>query len=257
MATQEAQDEPELVELHFELEIDYRHAFEENEIITRCIAEVMKIPKQDVFFDGVDEIMKDNQFCGLFRGHIPTTKHEIEKLVSIFYNSLQTQELQQKIVEYSGIDNPQLEIRELYETDQNEEETFNETDQYDMGGNNNNQQMQQNNNMVSPTNGMNINMNMNGGLDAIDGQQLQMHDPYGNINDNPTQQKEQQILRRDQHDQRDIDELQYKQQESRDLNSMESMLEDLKDLLESFITDTTSQFDQLLENCQKQMNEDF
>lgn len=38
---------------------------------------------------------------------------------------------------------------------------------------------------------------------------------------------------------------------------MESMLEDLKGLLNDFITDTTSQFDELLENCAKQMNEDF
>lgn len=203
--TQDAQDEPELVELHFELEIDYRHAFEENEIITQCIAEVMKIPKGDVFFDGVDEIMKDNQYCGLFRGHIPTTKHEIEKLVSIFYNSLQTQVLQRKIVDYSGIENPVLEIRELYETDQNEEETFDD---------NYNQSLNHPSNNIIDTNNDNMQINING-LDAIDGQQ--MMDPY---NSNPTQQQNMnEQLRRDR-DQRDNEnENRYAMDESQQLNS--------------------------------------
>ena len=162
---QDDNHEPELVELHFELEIDYRHAFEENEIITQCIAEVMKISKSDVFFDGVDEIMKDDQYCGLFRGHIPTTKHEIEKLVSIFYNSLQTQELQQKIVQYSGIENPVLEIRELYETDQNDDdqEFLDEIQQNEAQLQHQMQQEQQSK------------YSQQNNLDAIDGQQ---HDPY-------------------------------------------------------------------------------
>merc|ERR1719150_3250031 len=119
----DAQDEPELVELHFELEIDFAHAFQPDQVITGCIAEVMNINKNDVNFDGVDEIEKDDQYFGLFRGHIPTTKHEIEKLVSIFYNSLQTNLLQQKIAEQSSVNGtPILEIRELYETDQNDDD---------------------------------------------------------------------------------------------------------------------------------------
>ena len=38
---------------------------------------------------------------------------------------------------------------------------------------------------------------------------------------------------------------------------MQTMLVDLKDLLNTFIEDTDTQFDQLLENCQKQINEDI
>eukprot|EP01084_Bolivina_argentea_P041850 77256_1 len=86
-------DELELVELHFELEIDFVHAFEsgiKDKIITGCIAEAMNKNKTDVYFDGVDPIEKDNVYYGLFQGYILTSKYEIEKLV---------------------------EIRELYETD--------------------------------------------------------------------------------------------------------------------------------------------
>ena len=128
------QNEPELVELHFELEIDYEHAFQEpdGQVITRCIAEVMNLPHNEVFFDGVDEIQKADEFYGLFRGHIPTTKHRMEGLVSIFYNSLQTRELQNKMATHSGIIGaPDLEIRELYETDQNENDDPVEDEQYE------------------------------------------------------------------------------------------------------------------------------
>ena len=113
---------PEFVDLHFELEIDYRHAFEEVDIIIRCIAEIMNLPKHKVFYDGVDEFVKNQRtYWGLFRGHIPTTNHEIEHLVMIFYNSMQNRKLHQKITRYSAIGTPQLEIRELYETDQNDD----------------------------------------------------------------------------------------------------------------------------------------
>ena len=121
---QQAQDEPDLVELHFELEIDYEHAFEQDQVITSCIAEVMGINESDVVFDGVDEMMKgDQDYFGLFRGHIPTTKHQIEQLVSIFHNALQTNELHSKMHQRSAVSaQPVLEIRELYETDQNDED---------------------------------------------------------------------------------------------------------------------------------------
>ena len=38
---------------------------------------------------------------------------------------------------------------------------------------------------------------------------------------------------------------------------MESMLDDLKELLNNFIEDTDNQFEQLLEKCQTQINEEF
>eukprot|EP01083_Nonionella_stella_P066466 175048_1 len=192
-------DEPELVELHFELEIDYQHAFEPEQVITGCIAEVMQLNKNDIFFDGVDEIEKGSQYYGLFRGHIPTSKHEIESLVSIFYNSLQTNVLQQKIRDCSKVSGtPILEIRELYETDQNEEEQEEIDENYD----------QYNINVMQQTQQTNI----------INNQKQPM--PYNTA-------------------------------------SMEVMLNDLKELLKQFITDTDLQFDQLLDNCQKQINEKF
>eukprot|EP01084_Bolivina_argentea_P041849 77255_1 len=114
-------DELELVELHFELEIDFVHAFEsgiKDKIITGCIAEAMNKNKTDVYFDGVDPIEKDNVYYGLFQGYILTSKYEIEKLVGIFYNSLATNVLQKKIQKQSSVsDTPTVEIRELYETD--------------------------------------------------------------------------------------------------------------------------------------------
>ena len=84
----------------------------------------MGISECDVVFDGVDEMMKgDQDYFGLFRGHIPTTKHQIEQLVSIFHNALQTNELHSKMHQRSAVSaQPVLEIRELYETDQNDED---------------------------------------------------------------------------------------------------------------------------------------
>ena len=118
MATQE---EPELVELHFELEIDFHHAFQEDQVITTCVAEVMGLKPSDVAFDGVEQFERNNAYYGLLRGHIPTTKHAIEGLVKRFYHSLQTGTLREKIAQYSGIQGAlTLDIRELYETDQND-----------------------------------------------------------------------------------------------------------------------------------------
>merc|ERR1711920_328201 len=73
----------------------------------------------DVAFDGVEEFEKNSTYFGLLRGHIPTTKHNIEDLVKRFYHSLQTGALRDKIMMNSGIQGaPSLDIRELYETDQ-------------------------------------------------------------------------------------------------------------------------------------------
>merc|ERR1712129_463659 len=114
--------EPELVELHFELEVDYQHAFQEDRVITMSVAEVIGLQPNEVAFDGVEEFEKNGSFFGLLRGHIPTTKHQIEYLVKHFYHSLQSGNLTEKIVQYSDIQSPPtLDIRELYETDQNDE----------------------------------------------------------------------------------------------------------------------------------------
>eukprot|EP01083_Nonionella_stella_P077112 210376_1 len=40
-------------------------------------------------------------------------------------------------------------------------------------------------------------------------------------------------------------------------NSIDAMLHGLKELLNEFIQDTDNQFDQLLQNCKKQINEEF
>eukprot|EP01083_Nonionella_stella_P270451 915870_1 len=218
---QDAQDEPELVELHFELEIDFAHAFQPDQVITGCIAEVMNINKNDVYFDGVDEIEKDDQYFGLFRGHIPTTKHEIEKLVSIFYNSLQTNLLQQKIQEQSSVNGtPILEIRELYETDQNDDDD----DQY------------------------------------IDEEfHQQQNDIYNNSNNNMQQQQQQQQHQQQTQQPQPQQQQQQQQQQPQQQpqNSIDAMLHGLKELLNEFIQDTDNQFDQLLQNCKKQINEEF
>ena len=84
------------------------------------MADIMNLNKCKVIFDGIDEI-KEESF-NIFRGHIPTTNVEIEELVHKIYTTLQTQELQRKIISKCGIDNINIEIRELYETDRNEEE---------------------------------------------------------------------------------------------------------------------------------------
>merc|ERR1712129_639151 len=86
----------------------------------------MEIADSDVIFDGADEMQKpnsdgDHEYYGLFRGHIPTTKHQIEPLVSLFYNAIQTNSLQRQMRARSTLSaQPMLEIRELYETDQND-----------------------------------------------------------------------------------------------------------------------------------------
>ena len=108
-------DENKLVELHFELEISPEHAFQEEECITKCIAEVLNLQRSKVLFDGVDEIFKNGHYTGLFRAHIPTSTNEIENLVEIFYNSYQKKELHQIIANHSGINNPIIEIIEIYE----------------------------------------------------------------------------------------------------------------------------------------------
>eukprot|EP00483_Globobulimina_turgida_P013629 UN13655 len=216
----DGQDEPELVELHFELEIDYAHAFQQDQVITTCIADVMNVNQTDVFFDGVDEIEKDDQYFGLFRGHIPTTKHEIEKLVSIFYNSLQSNVLQQKIMSCSAVNGtPMLEIRELYETDQNDED-----DQY--------QDIHD--------------QDMPDIDDSFATMETQQYSGHGNEAYN-IQQQQQKF--------RENNTLINKH--SNDPNSVEAMLYGLKELLNDFIQDTDTQFDQLLQNCQKQMKEEF
>ena len=106
VADQNEDEEPELVELHFELEMDYQHgtsyigtifanaviivhckkiAFEPEQVITGCIAAVMGIRSDLVFFDGAEDISntrpEKDDYAALFKGHIPTTKHEIEDLV--------------------------------------------------------------------------------------------------------------------------------------------------------------------------------
>lgn len=117
-------DSNELVELHFELEIDADHAFAEApSIITNCIAKVMSISRSKVFYDGVDQIMPlengNGDDRGLFRGHIPTSKNEIESLVQLFYDALTNRVLHTLVEDASGVRNAYIEIRELYETDQN------------------------------------------------------------------------------------------------------------------------------------------
>jgi len=125
---------PGLCQLHFALEIDYEHAFEHeycverrSMVITACIAEVLHIDEADVVFDGVDEFMKGKDYFGLFCGHIPTSKDQIEQLVSMFDNSLVafdrhhrriTSELINKIQQRSQVHAPVVvEIHELYETE--------------------------------------------------------------------------------------------------------------------------------------------
>ena len=107
--------------LHFELEID--HPFEQTAIVTQCIAEVLKLPKQDVCFD--EFRFCDQRYKWLFCGYIPTAKYNTDELVSICYDRLQSQQLQQKIVEYSG--DPILGIAELYEINPSQE-SENDTD---------------------------------------------------------------------------------------------------------------------------------
>merc|ERR1712224_243791 len=128
---------PGLCQLHFELEIDYEHAFEHEGhehrmVITACIAEVLHISEADVVFDGVDEFMKDKNYFGLFRGHIPTSEDQIERYVRMFINSLIVHgssdggrsgvplpsELSKKIQQRSQLHAPVvIEIHELYETE--------------------------------------------------------------------------------------------------------------------------------------------
>ena len=110
----------EMVELHFELEMSHQHASQE-QIIIQSIAQIMEIPTQDVNIDKVEAI-EDNQQHLLVKGHIPTTKNVIEQLVKKLYNSLSTQQLHQIITKHSGLKDPFIEIRELYETDQNDKE---------------------------------------------------------------------------------------------------------------------------------------
>ena len=110
----------EMVHLHFELEMSHQHA-SQDEIIIQSIAEVMELSEQDVSFDGVEAI-EDNQQCLLFRGHISTPKDVIEQLVKKLYNAVSTQQLHQIVVKYSGLNDAMIEIRELFETDQNENE---------------------------------------------------------------------------------------------------------------------------------------
>mmetsp|Transcript_42131 Transcript_42131/g.67739 ORF Transcript_42131/g.67739 Transcript_42131/m.67739 type:complete len:213 (-) Transcript_42131:453-1091(-) len=202
--------ESEAVELHFELEMDARHAFSESvgDVMTQCIVDICEISPDIIYFDGIDEIEKNNEYFGLLRGHIPTTKHAIETLVAKFYNSLQHGELKQKVMHYSGMDNCFLEIRELYETDQNDEDDGQYIDEMNE-----------------------INLNMNQSL-AIDQPPQQPYDrEYVQPDDN----------RRENAFHKPMD--------------MDAMLQDLKELLDNFIEDTETEFDALLDHCQKQMNE--
>ena len=82
----------------------------------------MGLPQNDVYFDEMtsDELREDT-VCGLYHGHIPTTKEDIESLVETFYSAMQRGTLQSMITELSQLNPPPiLDIRELYETDQNE-----------------------------------------------------------------------------------------------------------------------------------------
>ena len=109
-------------ELHMELEIDPDHAFQD-QVITTCIAKAMKLQPTEIVFDGINETVNYlGEYLVLFCAHIVTTRHEIENLVQVFYNSVETRDLHKKIAKHSGIKNPIIEIRELYETDPDEEQ---------------------------------------------------------------------------------------------------------------------------------------
>eukprot|EP01083_Nonionella_stella_P180862 646069_1 len=115
--------ESDLVELHCELEIDYSllQLSILDDVMIQCIASVLKIKTDNVYVEAPDDhsfVNHDGTLRGLFYWYTPTTKFEIEELVSMFYKALASEELQQKMLMWSEcLQLPNVEIRELYETD--------------------------------------------------------------------------------------------------------------------------------------------
>merc|ERR1712087_37259 len=112
-------DPREYVELHFEIDLDYEHAFEEGTetMMLTCIAEELGVTDCDVYLDGVDEFRKEDDYrvwYARFDVHILTADHEVDTL----RHNFSTQELRRKIGQRSNL-KAQLFIRlqEVYETD--------------------------------------------------------------------------------------------------------------------------------------------